>query len=141
MRPNPIIWPGWSQIFSKRPNQVLNTICIHLIMSVGCVWIPHWLNEKNMAQQMSVCKSLKMCKENDPLLEDRWKIDSWYQCEVQMIIGKGNKPTQTTSKAGLYLKKVILSISWDCLLQFGCVLMKIRMIITTMMTTVTSWTN
>ena len=82
------------------------------------VWVPHKLRERNLLDHISTCNSLLKRNENISFLkqivmgDEKWIL--YNNVERKRLWGKWNEPPQTTPKAGLHPKKVMLCIQWDC---------------------------
>ena len=81
------------------------------------VWVPHKFSEKNLHDCISACNSLLKHNKNFPFLKqivmgnEKWILHN--NVEWKRSWGKWNEPPQTTPKAGLHPKKVMLCIWWD----------------------------
>lgn len=82
------------------------------------VWVPHKLTEANLTTRISICDSLRKRQKNDPFLkrmitgDEKWIV---YNNVVRKRSWRHSKELpQTTSKAGLHPKKIMLSVWWDC---------------------------
>ena len=81
------------------------------------VWVPYKLSKKNLLDRISACDSLLKCNEKFPFLkqivmgDEKWIL--YNSGERKRSWGKWNEPPQTTPKAGLHPKKVMLCIGWD----------------------------
>lgn len=81
------------------------------------VWVPHELTEANLTARISICDALLKRQENDPFLkrlvtgDEKWIV---YDNVVRKRSWRSSsEPPQTTSKAGLHPKKIMLSVWWD----------------------------
>ncbi|KAG6796927.1 Ammar1 transposase [Apis mellifera caucasica] len=80
-------------------------------------WVPHELKEKHLTQRIKSCDLLKKRNENDTFLkrlitgDEKWVV--YNNIKRKRPWSKPREPVQTTSKAGIHQKKVLLSIWWD----------------------------
>lgn len=81
------------------------------------VWVPHQLTEANLTTRISICDLLRKRQENDPFLkrmvtgDEKWVV--YDNVTRKRSWGHSSEPPQTTSKAGLHPKKIMLSVWWD----------------------------
>ncbi|KAG6804545.1 Ammar1 transposase [Apis mellifera caucasica] len=74
------------------------------------------LKEKHLTQRINNCDLLKKRNENDSFLkrlitgDEKWVI---YNIKRKRSWSRPREPAQTTSKAGIHQKKVLLSVWWD----------------------------
>ena len=79
--------------------------------------IPHELKENHLTQRINICDLLKKCNENDPFLkrlitgDEKWVV--YNNVNGKRSRSKPGEPAQTTSKADIHQKKVMLSVWWD----------------------------
>ena len=80
-------------------------------------WIPHQLNEMQLTKRISICDSLLKRNETDPFLKQILTSDEKWVAYDNIVWkrswSKLDEPTQSTSKADIHQKKVILSVWWD----------------------------
>ena len=81
------------------------------------IWVLHKLNEIQYSKRISLCDSLLKRNETDPFLErittsdEKWLV---YDNVVRKRSwSKRDEPAQSTSKADIHQKKVMLSVWWD----------------------------
>ena len=81
------------------------------------IWVPHKLNEIQLTKRISICDSLLKRNETDLFLkgiitrDEKWVV---YDNVVRSRSwSKRNEPAQSTSKAVIHQKKVMLSVWWD----------------------------
>ena len=81
------------------------------------VWVPHELKEIHLVQRLTICHSLLKREENDPFLkrmvtgDEKWIV---YNNVVRKRSWKQrDEAAQSTSKANMHQKKVMLSVWWD----------------------------
>ena len=78
------------------------------------IWVPHKLNEIQLTKRISICDSLLKRNETDPFSkriitsDEKWVV---YDNVVRKgSYSKRDEPAQSTSKANIHQKKVILSV-------------------------------
>ncbi|KAG6802176.1 Ammar1 transposase [Apis mellifera caucasica] len=80
-------------------------------------WVPHELKEKHLTQRINSCDLLKKRNENNPFLkrlitgDEKWVV--YDNIKRKRSWSRLREPAQTTSKAGIHQKKVLLSVWWD----------------------------
>ncbi|XP_011638278.1 histone-lysine N-methyltransferase SETMAR-like [Pogonomyrmex barbatus] len=80
------------------------------------VWVPHELKEVHLTARINICDILVKCEENDPFLkrliigDEKWIV---YNNVVRKQWPQRDDSPQTTSKANIYQRKVMLSVWWD----------------------------
>ena len=81
------------------------------------IWVPHKFNEIQLTKRISICDSLLKRNETDPFLkriitgDEEWVV---YDNVVRKRSwSKRDEPAQSTSKADIHQKKVMLSVWWD----------------------------
>lgn len=80
-------------------------------------WVPHELKETHLTQRINICDLLKKRNENDPFLkrlitgDEKWVV--YNNIKRKRSWSRPGEPAQTTSKAGIHQKKVLLSVWWD----------------------------
>ncbi|GFW76484.1 mariner Mos1 transposase [Trichonephila clavipes] len=77
-------------------------------------WVPHELKETHLTQRINSCNLLKKHNENDPFLkrgDEKWVV--YNNIKQKRSWSRPGEPTQTTSKADIHQKKVLLSVWWD----------------------------
>ena len=80
-------------------------------------WVPHELKEKHLTQRVNSCDLLKKRNENDPFLkrlitgDEKWVV--YNNIKRKRSRSRPREPAQTTSKAGIGRKKILLSVWWD----------------------------
>ena len=81
------------------------------------IWAPRKLNEIQFTKWISICDSLLKRSETDPFLKriikdnEKWVV---YDNVVRKrSYSKRNEPAQSTSKADIHQKKVMLGVWWD----------------------------
>ncbi|KFM65461.1 Histone-lysine N-methyltransferase SETMAR, partial [Stegodyphus mimosarum] len=80
-------------------------------------WVPQELKATHLTQRINGCDLLKKRNENDPFLkrlitgDEKWVV--YNNIERKISWSSPGEPTQTTSKAGIHQKKVLLSVWWD----------------------------
>nr|AAP51086.1 transposase [Forficula auricularia] len=80
-------------------------------------WVPHELKETHLTQRINSCDLLKKRNENDPFLkrlitgDEKWVV--YNNIKRKRSWSRPGEPAQTTSKAGIHQKKVLLSVWWD----------------------------
>ncbi|CAK9832788.1 Histone-lysine N-methyltransferase SETMAR [Anthophora retusa] len=81
------------------------------------LWIPHQLKEIHLTQRISICDSLLKRNEIDPFLksliigDEKWIVYNNVNRKRSWVMQ--DEPAQTTSKAEIHLKKIMLSVWWD----------------------------
>ena len=119
-------WPQrcttlWTPNWSWRRQNKSNTKQRHL-KQLGYVneldiWVPHKLNEIQLTKRISICDLLLKRNETDPLLkriitgDEKWIV---YDNVVRKRSwSKRDEPAQSTLKADIHERKVMLSFWWD----------------------------
>ena len=80
-------------------------------------WLPHELKETHVTPRINSCDLLKKRNENDPFLkrlitgDEKWVV--YNNIKRKRSWSRPGEPTQTTSKADIHQKKVLLSVWWD----------------------------
>ncbi|GFU04942.1 mariner Mos1 transposase [Trichonephila clavipes] len=80
-------------------------------------WVPHELKETHLTQRINSCDLLKKRNENDQFLKRlitgdvKWVV--YNNIKRKRSWSRPGEPTQTTSKADIHQKKVLLSVWWD----------------------------
>nr|KAF6374223.1 hypothetical protein mPipKuh1_009456 [Pipistrellus kuhlii] len=80
-------------------------------------WVPQELKESQLMQRISSCDLLKKRNENDPFLkrlitgDEKWVV--YNNIKRKRSWSRPGELTQTTSKADIHQKKVLLSVWWD----------------------------
>ena len=81
------------------------------------IWVPHNLNEIQLTKRISICDSLLKHNKTDLVskciitVDEKWVV---YDNVVRKRSwSKRDEPAQSTSKAAIYQKKVMLSVWWD----------------------------
>ena len=81
------------------------------------IWVPYKLNEIQLTNQISICDLLLKCNKTDPFLkriitgDKKWVL---YDNVVRKRSrSKWDESAQSTSKADIHQKKVMLSVWWD----------------------------
>ena len=81
------------------------------------IWVPHKFNEIQLTKRISICDSLLNHNETDPFLKRTITGDEkWVVCDNvgrKKSWSKRDEPAQSTSKADIHEKKVMLSVWWD----------------------------
>lgn len=81
------------------------------------IWIPHELKEIHLIKRINICDSLLKRNKTDPFLkriitgDEKWIV--YNNVVRKRSWSKRDEPPQTTSKAELHQKKVMLSVWWD----------------------------
>lgn len=81
------------------------------------VWVPHVLTEANLIARISICELLKKRLENESFLsrivtgDEKWVL--YENVQRKRSWQHSRELPNTTAKAGLHPKKVMLSIWWD----------------------------
>ena len=81
------------------------------------IWVPHILTEKNLCRRVDVCDLLLKRQEYDPFLmrivtgDEKWVV--YNNVKRKRSWSKQDEPAQSTSKADIHQKKVMLSVWWD----------------------------
>ena len=81
------------------------------------IWVPHKLNEIQLTKRISICDSLLKRIETDSFLkriitgDEKWVV--YNNVVRKRSWSKRDEPAQSTSKAEIHQKKVMLSIWWD----------------------------
>ena len=102
--------------------QVSHTCIENHLKQLGYVqkldtWVPHELKETHLTQRINSCDLLKKRNENYPFLkrmitgDEKWVV--YNNIERKRSWSRPGEPAQTTSKAGIHQKKVLLSVWWD----------------------------
>ena len=88
------------------------------------IWVPHKLNKIQLTKRISICDSLSKHNETDPFLKriitgnEKWIV---YDNVVRKRSwSKRDEPAQSTSKADIHQKKVMLSVwcNFKCIFYF-----------------------
>ena len=81
------------------------------------IWVPQKLNEIQLTKRISICDSLLKRNETDPFFNriitggEKWVV---YDNAVRKRSwSKRDEPAQSTSKADIHQKKVMLRVWWD----------------------------
>ncbi|GFV48376.1 histone-lysine N-methyltransferase SETMAR [Trichonephila clavipes] len=81
------------------------------------IWVPHELKETHLTQRINSCNLLNKRNENDPFLKrlitGDEKLVVYNNIKRKRSWSRPVEPTQTTSKADIHQKKVLLSVWWD----------------------------
>ena len=106
---------------AERLNLSNSTVHDHLkrlgLISKLDIWVPHVLSERNLCRRIDVCDLLLKRQENDPFLkliitgDEKWVV--YNNVKRKRSWSKKDEPTQSTSKADIHQKKVMLSVWWD----------------------------
>lgn len=106
---------------SKRLKLSNSTVHDHLkrlgLISKLDIWVPHVLTERNLCRRVDVCDMLLKRQENDPFLkriitgDEKWVV--YNNVKRKRSWSKKDEPAQSTSKADIHQKKVMLSVWWD----------------------------
>ncbi|GFX35038.1 mariner Mos1 transposase [Trichonephila clavipes] len=111
------------KISGKVPYRFVSHTCIeNHLKQLGYVqkldtWVPHELKETHLKQRINSCDLLKKRNENDPFLkrlitgDEKWVV--YNNIKRKGSWSRPGEPTQTTSKADIHQKKVLLSVWWD----------------------------
>lgn len=81
------------------------------------LWVPHQLNEIHLTQRISICDSLLKRNEIDPFLkrlitgDEKWIVYNNVNRKRSWVMQ--DEPAQTTPKAEIHQKKIMLSVWWD----------------------------
>jgi [histone H3]-lysine36 N-dimethyltransferase SETMAR len=81
------------------------------------IWVLHVLTERNLCRRVNVCDLLLKRQENDPFLkriitgDEKWVV--YNNVKRKRSWSKKDEPIQSTSKADIHQKKVMLSVWWD----------------------------
>lgn len=81
------------------------------------VWVPHILKERDILRRIDTCDSLIKRQENDPFLkrlitgDEKWIV--YNNVKRKRSWCKKDESSQSTSKADIHQKKVMLSVWWD----------------------------
>lgn len=81
------------------------------------VWVPHELKEIHLTKRINICDSLLNRNQNDQFLkriitgDEKWIVYDNVVRKRSWI--KQNEPPQSTSKANIHQKKIMLSVWWD----------------------------
>ena len=81
------------------------------------LWLPHQLKEIHLTQRISICDSLLKRNEIDPFLknlitgDEKWIVYNNVNRKRSWVMQ--DEPAQTTSKAEIHQKKIMLSVWWD----------------------------
>lgn len=81
------------------------------------VWVPHELSDRNLQQRLDACDLLLKKNEEHPFLkkmitgDEKWIV--YNNVKRRRSWGPKNSRPQTTAKAGLHPKKMMLCIWWD----------------------------
>lgn len=80
-------------------------------------WVSHELKETHLTQRINRRDLLKKRNENDPFLKrlitgnEKWVV--YNNIKRKRSWSRPGEPAQTTSKAGIHQKKILLSVWWD----------------------------
>ncbi|XP_025264307.1 histone-lysine N-methyltransferase SETMAR-like [Camponotus floridanus] len=106
---------------AERLNLSNSTVHDHLkrlgLISKLDIWVPHVHTERNLCRRVDVCDLVLKRQENNPFLEriitgdEKWVV--YNNVKRKRSWTKKDEPAQSTSKADIHKKKVMLSISWD----------------------------
>ena len=106
---------------AERLNLSNSTVHDHLkrlgLISKLDIWVPHVLSERNLCRRIDVCDLLLKRQENDPFLkriitgDEKWVV--YNNVKRKRSWSKKDEPAQSTSKADIHQKKVMLSVWWD----------------------------
>lgn len=106
---------------AERLNLSNSTVHDHLkglgLVSKLDIWVPHILTERNLLRRIDVCDSLLKRLENDPFLkriitgDEKWVV--YNNVKRKRSWSKKDEKAQSTSKAEIHQKKVMLSVWWD----------------------------
>jgi len=106
---------------AERLNLSNSTVRDHLkrlgLISKLDIWVPHVLTERNLCRRVDVCDLLLKRQENDPFLkriitgDEKWVV--YNNVKRKRSWSKKDEPAQSTSKADIHQKKVMLSVWWD----------------------------
>lgn len=106
---------------AERLNLSNSTVHDHLkrlgLISKLDIWVPHVLTERNLCVRVDVCDLLLKRQENDPFLkriitgDEKWVV--YNNVKRKRSWSKKDEPAQSTSKADIHQKKVMLSVWWD----------------------------
>jgi len=81
------------------------------------LWVPHQLKEIHLTQRISICDSLLKRNEIDPFLkrlitgDEKWIVYNNVNRKRSWVMQ--DEPAQTTPKAEIHQKKIMLSVWWD----------------------------
>ena len=81
------------------------------------LWLPHQLKEIHLTQRINICDSLLKRNEFDPFLknlitgDEKWIVYNNVNRKRSWVMQ--DEPAQTTSKAEIHQKKIMLSVWWD----------------------------
>ena len=81
------------------------------------IWVPHKLNEIQLIKGIFICDSLLKHNETDSFLkrtitgDEKWVV--YDNVARKRSWSKRDEPAQSTSKADIHQKKVMLSVWWD----------------------------
>ncbi|XP_014473025.1 PREDICTED: histone-lysine N-methyltransferase SETMAR-like [Dinoponera quadriceps] len=81
------------------------------------IWVPHELKEIHLTKRINACDSHLKRNEFDPFLkriitgDEKWIV--YDNIKRKRSWSKRDEPPQTTSKADIHQKKILLSIWWD----------------------------
>ncbi|XP_025266855.1 histone-lysine N-methyltransferase SETMAR-like [Camponotus floridanus] len=81
------------------------------------VWVPHELKEVHLTARINICDMLIKREENDPFLkqmitgDEKWIV--YNNVERKRSWSRRDDSLQTTSKAELHQRKIMLSVWWD----------------------------
>lgn len=81
------------------------------------LWIPHQLKEIHLTQRISICDSLLKRNEIHPFLkrlitgDEKWIVYNNVNRKRSWVMQ--DEPAQTTPKAEIHQKKIMLSVWWD----------------------------
>jgi len=106
---------------AERLNLSNSTVHDHLkrlgLISKLDIWVPHVLSERNLCRRIDVCDLRLKRQENDPFLkriitgDEKWVV--YNNVKRKRSWSKKDELTQSTSKADIHQKKVMLSVWWD----------------------------
>lgn len=106
---------------AERLNLSNSTVHDHLkrlgLISKLDIWVPHVLTERNLCRRIDIYDLLLKRQENDPFLkriitgDEKWVV--YNNVKRKRSWSKKDKPAQSTLKADIHQKKVMLSVWWD----------------------------
>lgn len=106
---------------AERLNLSNSTVHKHMkslgLISKLDIWVPHVLTERNLLRRINDCDLLIRRQRNDPFLkrivtgDEKWVV--YNNVKRKRSWSKKDEPPQTTAKADIHQKKVMLSVWWD----------------------------
>lgn len=123
-RPSSIkIHPNWRGRLLRQWVPISHTSIENNLYQLGYVsrlnvWVPHELTKANLVTRIFIYDSLRKRQESDSFLKRMMSDEKWvvYDNIVRKRSwGHNGEPSQTTLKAGLHPKKIMLSVWWDLL--------------------------